>query len=507
MCDVSVSGSVGARFGGGERGQRRQDDLRDRRWFWVIVAVDGQARRDDARGRGAGGRVDRDSGDRVLGREQHHGRGVPFDQWIELNDDPSHIRLVNNEMRDMSDDALDTHQGASDIWFVGNQVQNIRFTGDAYTGYGIQTFGGPINGLHVNYNTFDMGGASADAMQLGDVHDFEIIGNVITNVRYSGPAADPHADAIMLWDGASRGLVKDNRITDSMTTLWSGSTSDVRLENNLIARMRGWCHDGGPTGTSSAGLVRYTWVRNTIYDCGSVWNGGGFGGTYGLLTRGPATAGASSTLSRNLLTSLGLDTTSQFAISEYNLIKNGALPGASDRTFTPQFTDLLDYRPTNLPAGYENVGYRYAPAGDTVLSEGDLVPSGGSSGPRGPSGPGGGSGVRHAAPRCAGRAATVVGTAGRDVLRGTRRADVIVGLGGRDLVNAARGNDIVCAGAGNDTVAGGRGRDRLRGGPGRDRLKGGPGKDRLGGGGGRDICRGGSGRDRAVCEVGSQRVS
>ena len=209
-------------------------------------------------------------------------KGFRLSSGSELSDNPSHIRLVGNQMRDMSDDAFDTHGAARDIWFLGNQVRNIRFSGDAFTGYGIQTFGGPIDGLHVNYNTFDMGGASADALQLGDVHRFEIRGNVIKNVRYRGPAGDPHADAIMLWDGASHGLVKDNRITDSMTTLWSGSTSDVRLENNLIARMRGWCHDGGPTGSSSEGLVRYTWVRNTIYDCGSAWNGGGRGGHYGL---------------------------------------------------------------------------------------------------------------------------------------------------------------------------------------------------------------------------------
>ena len=288
--------------------------------------------------------------------------GFRLTSGSELSGGASHIRLVGNQMRDMSDDALDTHGAASDVWFVGNQVRDIRFTGDAFTGYGIQTFGA-IDGLHVNYNTFDMGGASADALQLGDVHDFEIVGNVIRNVRYSGPAGDPHADAIMLWDGASRGLVKDNRITDSMTTLWSGSTSDVRLENNLIARMRGWCHDGGPTGSSDEGLVRYTWVRNTIYDCGSVWNGGGFGGTSGLLTRGPATAGASNTLSRNLLTSLDVGTTAQFALSDHNLIQNGTRPSATDLAFTPQFADLLDYRPTNLPVGYKNVGYRRAPAG------------------------------------------------------------------------------------------------------------------------------------------------
>jgi hypothetical protein len=30
--------------------------------------------------------------------------------------------------------------------------------------------------------------------------------------------------------------------------------------------------------------------------------------------------------------------------------------------FTPRFADRVDYRPTNLPAGYEGVGYRAAPA-------------------------------------------------------------------------------------------------------------------------------------------------
>jgi hypothetical protein len=83
----------------------------------------------------------------------------------------------------------------------------------------------------------------------------------------------------------------------------------------------------------------------------------------------------------------------------------------------------------------------------------------GGSGPGG-AGPGAGAAAGGRAPRCAGKAATIVGTSGRDRLRGTRRADVIVGLGGNDAVTALGGNDLVC------------------GGPGRDLLKGGPGKDR-----------------------------
>jgi subtilisin-like proprotein convertase family protein len=80
---------------------------------------------------------------------------------------------------------------------------------------------------------------------------------------------------------------------------------------------------------------------------------------------------------------------------------------------------------------------------------------------------------------CAGRRATIVGTTGRDVLRGSRRADVIAALGGRDRVDGLRGNDVVCGGAGPDRLIGGRGRDLLIGGRGRDTCLGGPGRDRI----------------------------
>jgi uncharacterized delta-60 repeat protein len=82
------------------------------------------------------------------------------------------------------------------------------------------------------------------------------------------------------------------------------------------------------------------------------------------------------------------------------------------------------------------------------------------------------------APRCAGKPATIVGTAGRDRLRGTRRADVIVALGGNDRVIGRGGNDVVCGGRGRDLLSGGRGRDRLSGGPQRDTCIGGAARDR-----------------------------
>jgi uncharacterized delta-60 repeat protein len=90
------------------------------------------------------------------------------------------------------------------------------------------------------------------------------------------------------------------------------------------------------------------------------------------------------------------------------------------------------------------------------------------------------------APRCSGKQATIVGTPGRDRIKGTRRGDVIVALGGNDVISGLDGNDVVCGGAGDDVIAGGRGRDTLRGEAGKDRLVGGAGRDKLVGGAGRD---------------------
>src|SRR5687768_12985711 len=55
---------------------------------------------------------------------------------------------------------------------------------------------------------------------------------------------------------------------------------------------------------------------------------------------------------------------------------------------------------------------------------------------------------------CAGRKATIVGSASRDRLRGTDHRDVIVGLGGNDTIHGRDGWDIICGGPGRDQVHG-----------------------------------------------------
>lgn len=80
--------------------------------------------------------------------------------------------------------------------------------------------------------------------------------------------------------------------------------------------------------------------------------------------------------------------------------------------------------------------------------------------------------------------ATKTGTAGHDVLRGTKRRDVIKGGGGNDTIFGLRGPDVLCGGPGNDNLYGGKGADYMNGdtspaNPGNDNLYGGPGYDYL----------------------------
>jgi RTX calcium-binding nonapeptide repeat (4 copies) len=102
--------------------------------------------------------------------------------------------------------------------------------------------------------------------------------------------------------------------------------------------------------------------------------------------------------------------------------------------------------------------------------------------------------------QCKGKAATVVGTSGKDDLTGTSGKDVIAGRGGNDSISALGGNDTVCGEGGKDKANGGGGNDRLHGQAGNDRLKGAGGKDNLKGGGGNDRCTGGPGTDKGNCE-------
>jgi Ca2+-binding RTX toxin-like protein len=88
-----------------------------------------------------------------------------------------------------------------------------------------------------------------------------------------------------------------------------------------------------------------------------------------------------------------------------------------------------------------------------------------------------------AGPRCLGRKATIVGSPGSDLMRGTKGSDVIVGLGGRDRIFGRGGDDRLCGGQGNDRLSGGPGSDQIAAGDGaNDVVTGGRGNDHLDGG-------------------------
>lgn len=107
---------------------------------------------------------------------------------------------------------------------------------------------------------------------------------------------------------------------------------------------------------------------------------------------------------------------------------------------------------------------------------------------------------------CLGKRATIVGTAGNDVIVGTKGHDVIYAGAGNDRINGKGGHDTICGGPGNDRIDGDRGSDRLSGGPGDDVLIGGRGSDRLFGDGGDDVLVGGRGKDRLHGGPGDDRL-
>ncbi|MGD8668350.1 MAG: phosphodiester glycosidase family protein, partial [Desulfobacterales bacterium] len=101
-----------------------------------------------------------------------------------------------------------------------------------------------------------------------------------------------------------------------------------------------------------------------------------------------------------------------------------------------------------------------------------------------------------AAATCAGRAATIIGTEGNDILYGTAGPDVIAGLGGKDVILGLAGEDVICGGSGHDAILGGSGDDNLHGDAGNDTVDGGPGKDQIRGEAGDDSLYGGDGDDQ-----------
>jgi len=104
---------------------------------------------------------------------------------------------------------------------------------------------------------------------------------------------------------------------------------------------------------------------------------------------------------------------------------------------------------------------------------------------------------------CSALRATIVGTAGNDILTGTEGRDVIAGLGGNDRISGLGGNDVICGGNGADRLLGGAGDDAIFGGAGNDYVSAGSGNDRVGGDAGNDRIYGGADNDSLYGGIGN----
>jgi RTX calcium-binding nonapeptide repeat (4 copies) len=98
-------------------------------------------------------------------------------------------------------------------------------------------------------------------------------------------------------------------------------------------------------------------------------------------------------------------------------------------------------------------------------------------------------------PKCFGKRATEVGTAGGEKIRGTAKNDSLIGKGGPDKILGRGGKDRICGGKGKDKINGDKGNDKLDGGKGNDKVNGGKGNDTANGGKGNDKVNGGKGND------------
>ena len=100
----------------------------------------------------------------------------------------------------------------------------------------------------------------------------------------------------------------------------------------------------------------------------------------------------------------------------------------------------------------------------------------------------------------------VLGSDGRDTLRGSVDSNAMAGGLSADLIYGEDGDDFLTGDAGNDQLYGGNQDDTLIGGTGIDLLDGGTGNDYLGGGDGADRLIGGTGDDTGAGADGSDIV-
>jgi Ca2+-binding RTX toxin-like protein len=110
------------------------------------------------------------------------------------------------------------------------------------------------------------------------------------------------------------------------------------------------------------------------------------------------------------------------------------------------------------------------------------------------------------APTCDGKPATIVGTPGPSVIRGTSGNDVIVDLDDDNTVRGRGGSDTICTGPGNDEIISGDGADTIIDIGGKNTVQGGAGNDSVRTSDGTDTITAGGGADTIVDTGGDNTV-
>jgi hypothetical protein len=299
---------------------------------------------------------------------------------IGMGDGVSNIRIVKNYAHDQKEDWI---QGTTpyvdgypkgcpapkeNIEILGNRIARIEHDGDFPHGYGV--YGSCWTNLKINYNECDGGSDGsfnlmADCWEIARVTGFENIGSWIHDLRCVA-CGDTHTDGIQWWAGADDGIVRDNVIDGFAQNTVSPDGENVLIDNNLMVDGQGNCLDTAPNGSSGDIQPKnFTMTNNTIWDCGFFgWRGEssvvGSGRGNNVVTDN--IFWHDSCLSAGLATATGNVTLETTCLSPSTNFVGAWTPnwGGTDAGDHPT------YQATNLPAGYEDAGYRPAPYGPSA---------------------------------------------------------------------------------------------------------------------------------------------
>jgi hypothetical protein len=281
------------------------------------------------------------------------------------------IDFVDNDVGGTFQSAFMLNCKVTNVLWEGNNIHDIQDDTDFSHGYGIRLLGSPgasgcdwRRNIRIRYNTFEH--TEADALDLGAVDGGELVGNVVHDINTGPLDRAEHTDALMFWAGSKNFLIQDNRFSDNHDQwLLSGGTSGVTVVNNLIVRGGQWAIQAGDAGSSSAGIHNSVFRNNTIWDTGRGWNDQCSPtplpdtNCMGIDLKGQSTV--TNTFDKNLTDMVS--GCGYVSAGNNNVIARGSKCRSTDVMLVPQFANTVDYQPTNLPQGYQDSGYKPAPAG------------------------------------------------------------------------------------------------------------------------------------------------